>query len=39
MTLEMVGIDAEFNSLSNGDIFKGVIGEKIVFSPQIRVRV
>jgi hypothetical protein len=35
MTLEMVSIDAQFNSVLNGDIFKEVVGEKIWFSSQI----
>ncbi len=34
MTLKVVGMDAELNSLSNGGIFQGVIGQKIGFSPQ-----
>jgi hypothetical protein len=28
LTLKMVGLDAELNSLSNGGTFKGVIGQK-----------
>ncbi len=37
-TQNEVGIDAELNSLSNGGIFKGVIRQKIGFSPQMRMR-
>jgi hypothetical protein len=39
MTLKVVGVDAELNSLSNGSIFKGVIGQKIGLSPKMRMSV
>jgi hypothetical protein len=39
MTLKVVEIDTELNSLSNGGILKGgVIGQKIGLSPKMRMR-